>query len=259
MAIGGNYNSNSNSDNGNSGKKFYENTYYSRLKMKNDGAKLALSYSFRSGNLIVEASEIKQGFQYEVLESVFISPTKALLFSREIDKFKEYLNSGKIDSNKAFGITTGMREKVSYIGFSADKDKNIFITLGKIDGSGNITNAVTVPFNSEYHYSVEWDNIEAMDLSKVYHNDIELIQFQNMIIDFARSMSGSLAYSVIDLARFDISGIKGKMDPIYDKLGIEKRSYGGNRSYGGENNFLNNAKSMSNSTSFDDIEAQFED
>ena len=152
-----------------------------------------------------------------------------------------------------------MREKVSYIGFSADKDKNIFITLGEIDGSGNITNAVTVPFNSEYHYSVEWDNIEAMDLSKVYHNDIELIQFQNMIIDFARSMSGSLAYSVIDLARFDISGIKGKMDPIYDKLGIEKRSYGGNRSYGGENNFLNNAKSMSNSTSFDDIEAQFED
>ena len=257
MAIGGNYNSGNNSESGNS-KKLYENTYYSRLRVKNDNAKLALSYSFKSGNLIVEASEIKQGFQYEVLESVFISPTKALLFSREIDKFKEYINGSKIDPNKAFGITTGMGEKVSYIGFSSDKEKHIFITLGKIDGSGNITNAVTVPFNSEYHYSVEWDNIQSMDLSKVYYEDIELTQFQNMIIDFARSMSGAMAYSVLDIGRFDIAGIKGKMDPIYDKLGIEKRSYG-NKSYGGENNFLNNAKSMSNSTSFDDIEASFED
>jgi hypothetical protein len=255
MAIGGNYNGNDN----NSNRKLYESTYYSRLRVKNDDAKLALSYSYRSGLLIVEASEIKQGFQYEVLESVFISPTKALLFSKEIDKFKEYLNGSKIDPKKAFGITTGMGEKVSYIGFSADKDKHIFITLGKIDGSGNITNSVTVPFNTEYHYSVEWDNIETMDISKVYHEDIELIQFQNMVTDFARSMSGAMAYSVMDLGRFEIAGIKGKMDPIYDKLGIERRSYNGNRNYGGENNFLTNAKSSSNSTSFDDIEASFED
>ncbi len=254
MAIGGNYNGNDN----NSNKKLYESTYYSRLRVKNDDAKLALSYSYRSGLLIVEASEIKQGFQYEVLESVFISPTKALLFSKEIDKFKEYLNGSKIDPKKAFGITTGMGEKVSYIGFHASPDKNILITIGKIDGSGNITNSVTIPLNNEYHYSVEWDNIETMDISKVYHEDIELIQFQNMVTDFARSMSGAMAYSVMDLGRFEIAGIKGKMDPIYDKLGIERRSFN-NRSYGGENNFLSNAKSTSNSTSFDDIEASFED
>jgi hypothetical protein len=80
-----------------------------------------------------------------------------------------------------------------------------------------------------------------------------------MVKDFARSMSGAYAYSVLDLGRFDIAGIKGKMDPIYDKLGIEKRSFNNNRSYG-ENNFLSNAKSTSsNSTTFDDIEASFED
>ena len=256
MAIGGTYNAN-NSDGGN--KKLYENTYYYRLKVKNDSAKLALGYSYRSGNLIVEASEIKEGFHYDLIESVFISPTKALLFSKEIDKFIEYLNESKIDEKKAFGITTGMGEKVSYIGFSADKEKHIYLTLGKIDGSGNITNSVTVPFNSDYHYAIEWNNIDAMDLEKVQYEDVELIQFQNMVKDFARSMSGALAYSVLDLGRFDIAGIKSKMDPIYDKLGIEKRSFGGNRNYGGENNFLSNAKSTSNSTTFDDIEASFED
>lgn len=256
MAIGGNYNA-SNNDNG--GKnKIFENTYYSRLRVKNDDAKLALGYSYRSGLLIMEISEIKQGFQYEALETIYISPTKALLLSKEIKKFKTYLAENNIEENKAFGVTTGMGEKVSYIGFHADKSGKIYITIGKIDGSGNITNSATIPLNNEYHYAIEWNNIEAMDLEKVYYDNTELDQIDLMLTDFARAMSGAFAYSVADLSRFDVAGIKAKMDPIYDKLGIEKRSYG-NRSYG-ENNFLTNAKSSSsNSTTFDDIEASFED
>ena len=258
MAIGGTYNS------GNTGegkKQLYENTYYSRIRIKNDEAKLALGFSYRSGLLCAEISEIKEGFQYEAIESIYISPTKAALLSKELRRFKYYLTESeeKITSNKAFGVTAGMGEKVSYIGFHANEDKKLFVTIGKIDGQGNITNAATIPLNSEYHYAVEWDNIESMDLSKVYYETIELDQMVQMFDDFARCMSGALAYSVVDLARFDVAGIKGKMDPIYDKLGIEKRSYG-NKSYGGENNFLNNAnKASSKSTSFDDIESSFED
>lgn len=255
MAIGGTYNGGNNSGDK---KQLYENTYYSRIRVKNDDAKLALSFSYRSGLLIAEISEIKQGFQYEPLESIYISPTKALLLTKEIKKFKTYLVDGKIAPNKAFGVTTGMGEKVSYIGFHANKDKNIFITIGKIDGSGNITNAATIPLNNEYHYAVEWNNIEAMDLEKVYYDMTELEQFEFMLSDFARAMTGAFAYSFADLTRFDLAAVKGKMDPIYDKLGIEKRSYG-NKNYGGENNFLSNAKSSSKSTSFDDIEASFED
>ena len=123
MAIGGTYNS-GNSSNGDK-KQLYENTYYSRIRVKNEDAKLALGFSYRSGLLIAEVSEIKQGFQYEALENIYISPTKALLLTKEIKKFKSYLAEGKIEPNKAFGVTTGMGEKVSYIGFHADKDKNI--------------------------------------------------------------------------------------------------------------------------------------
>lgn len=256
MAIGGSFN------NGNSeGKKqLYENTYYSRIRIKNDEAKLALSFSYRSGLLIAEISEIKEGFQYEALESAYISPTKASLLTKELKRFKHYLaeEDEKIVPNKAFGVTTGMGEKISYIGFHANEDKKIFVTIGKFDGSGNIINAVTIPFNSEYHFAVEWDNIESMDnISKVYYETVELDQVYQMFEDFARSMSGAFAYSVVDLARFDVAAIKGKMDPIYDKLGIERRSYG-NKSYG-ENNFLSNVgKATSKSTSLDDIESSFE-
>lgn len=257
MAIGGTYNGNNGDNNGK--RQLYENTYYSRMRIKNDGAKMALGFSYRSGLLIAEISEIKEGFQYEALESIYISPTKAMLLSKEIKKFKAYLSEGDIEPNKAFGVTAGMGEKVSYIGFHANKDKQILVTIGKIDGSGNITNAATIPFNSEYHFAVEWDNIESMDLGKIYYDNIELDQMSQMLEDFARYMNGALAYSVIDLARFDVAGIKGKMDPIYDKLGIEKRTYGSNKSYG-ENNFLSNAGTKaSKSTSFDDIEASFEE
>jgi len=257
MAIGGVYNA-GNNDNG--GKnKLYESTYYSRLRVKNDNDKLALAYSYRSGLLIMEISEIKQGFQYEPLETIYISPTKALLLSKEIKKFKVYLTENNIVENKAFGVTTGMGEKVSYIGFHADKSGKIYITIGKIDGSGNITNSATIPLNNEYHFAIEWNNIEAMDLEKVYYDTTELEQIELMLNDFARAMTGAFAYSVADLARFDVAGIKAKMDPIYDKLGIERRSFNTNKNYG-ENNFLTNAKSSSStSTTFDDIEASFED
>ena len=255
MAIGsGSYNNNEN----NGKRQLYENTYYSRLRVKNDETKLALGFSFNSGLLKVEISEIKEGFKYEPVENIFITPTKALLLTKEIKNYRAYLAEGNIVEGKAFGVTAGMGEKVSYIGFHADKDAHTLITIGKIDGSGNITNSVTIPLNVDYNYAIQWDNINSMELTKNYYDGIELDQIYQLFDDFSKSMNGAFAYSVLDLGKFDIASIKSKMDPIYDKLGIERRTYNNNRSYG-ENNFLSNAKANSNSTSFDDIEAQFGD
>lgn len=255
MAIGsGSYNNNEN----NGKRQLYENTYYSRLRVKNDETKLALGFSFNSGLLKVEISEIKEGFKYEPVENIFITPTKALLLTKEIKNYRAYLAEGNIVEGKAFGVTAGMGEKVSYIGFHADKDAHTLITIGKIDGSGNITNSVTIPLNVDYNYAIQWDNINSMELTKNYYDGIELDQIYQLFDDFSKSMNGAFAYSVLDLGKFDIASIKSKMDPIYDKLGIERRTYNNNRSYG-ENNFLSNAKASSNSTSFDDIEAQFGD
>lgn len=253
MAIG-DYGNNNNNNSGNNGKIF-ENTYFSRLRFKNADNKLALGFSFRSGLLILEISEVQDqnGFKYESLGSIFLSPTKARLFADEIRKFKEYLNSGDIIPNKAFGVNAGMGEKVSYIGIHADESKNIFITIGKIDGSGQIIEQVTMPLNKEYHFSLEWDNIQTMELSKVYNDELELDQLLDLLDDFARSMSGATAYSTIDLGRYDLGRILKKMDPIYDKLGIERMNSGS--SYGKSNNFLDNVgKSSSTSTTLDDME-----
>lgn len=256
MAIG-DY-GNNNGGNNNSTNKTFDPTYYSRMRFKNAESGMSLGFSFRSGLMIIDMSVLQNqnGFKYDTLESIYISPTKAKLFAEEIKKFKEYLNEGNIIPGKAFGINAGMGEKVSYIGIHADESKIIYITIGKINGNGEILESATMSLNKEYHFALEWNDIQTMDLTKAYNDDVELNQIIDVMEDFSRYMSGALAYSVADLTRYDYNRMMKKLDPIFDKLGIERRSEGGNNYSGGSrtNNFLDNANRTSTSTSIDDID-----
>lgn len=251
MAIGGNRDE----QGGNNNNRIFENTYYSRLRFRNDQFKTNLGISFRSGLMIMEISRLQEGngFKYDPVESIYLSPTKARILAGELLRFKEYLKSGDIVEGKAFGVNAGMGEKVSYIGFHSNADKDILITIGKIDGSGQITNHADTALNKDYHYALEWDNIEAMDLVKNYVDNIELNQIYDLLVDFSKSMSGAYAYATLDLGRYDQRRILNKMNPIYDKLGIERNTdNGGNGGYS-RNSFLDNSKSASNHTNIDDI------
>ena len=252
MAIGDN---NLNNGTGSNSNKMYENTYYSRLRFKNAENKLSLTPYFKSGLLALDISEQKEGFKYDSIITIFLSPTKARLFAQEIVKFKEYLKSDNIIPGKAFGVNAGMNDKVSYIGLHANEDKVPMITIGKIDGEGNITEQATVTLNKDYHFSLEWENIETMDVAKAYNNNIEIDQLYDLVYDFARNMSGAAAYSTVDLGRFDHARIMKKIDPIYDKLGIERKTYGNSGNYNRGNSFLDNSRSVSSSsTTIDSLE-----
>lgn len=249
MAIG---DMNNNGNQGNNNNRGFDNTYFSRIRVKNNN--LSLSVSFRSGLLVFEISELQEGngFKYDPIESIYLSPTKARILTDQINTFKKYLNSGDIIEGKAFGVNAGMGEKVSYIGFHANADRDIFITIGKIDGSGNILNKGTITLNKEYHYGLEWNNIDQMDLYKNYVDDLELNQIHDLVNDFARAMSGAYGYAALDLGRYDQRRILNKMDPIYDKLGIERMSGKGNNR---NNDFLahTEAKTTSNHTTIDNL------
>lgn len=234
--------------------KLFENTYYSRLRIRQSDNKLNLGISYRSGLMVLTISELQgsNGFNYKDLETIHLSPTKAKLFADEIRKFTKYYNNDNIEEGKAFGVNAGMGEKVSYIGIHANKEREVFITIGKIDGSGQILSQTTITLNKEYHFSLEWENINTMNLSKVFNDNIEISQLVEALDDFGRSMNGAFAYSSADLTRYDTKRILSKMDPIYDKLGIE-RLQGNNNSR--SNSFLNNAGSLnSNHTSIEDME-----
>lgn len=256
MAIGDNGGNNETSN------KLYENTYYSRLRVKNPESDLSLGVSFRSGLLILEIKQLKDGFKYDTIEAIYLSQTKAKILADQIAKFKKAVADGTIKPGEAYGVNAGMNEKISYIGFHVAEDmKTMQVTIGKMNGStGAIIESETVTFNHDYHFALEWDNIETMEVSKAYYDNLEIDQIEQLCIDFGRYMNGAIGYAVADAMRFDQARILKKMDPIYDKLGIERRSYGnnnGNRQMG--SSFLDSRNSSSNHTSFDNIEDQLYD
>ena len=253
MSIGSDYSNFSGNNSGEGKKRNVENTYYSRLRFKNEESNKALSISFRSGLLILEISEMQSGFKYEPIIAVHLSPVKASILSTEIVKYKEYKSKKNADPKTAFGVNAGIGEKTTYIGFHVTSNGEDAITIGQIDSAGTIIKSEDYIFRSDFHYGLEWSDITAMKTTKVMYNNLELDQVASVITDFARSMSGAIAYSVLDLGRYDQARILGKMDPIYEKLGIERLR--DRSSYGGSNSFLDNApsKNPGNSLSIDQI------
>lgn len=258
MAIG-DFGGNSNE---NGGRKFYDSSYYPRMRIRKDQEKTGLSFEYKSGLLQVKILEINpDGFSYNTDTPkgiIYLSPMKATLLAQQLRIFKDYLNGDDIDPNKAFGVNGGMGEKISFIAFHADKEKNIIITIGKFDNNGKIIESTDTYLNKDYHYALEWNNLQEMDVTRVFNNDVELNQLLHMFEDFGRFMNGAAAYAQADLTRFDNVRILNKMDPIYDKLGIERMSRNGNFKPRQNNNFLSNT-GTSESKSYQDIQDMFGD
>lgn len=242
------------SNNSSNRNTIWNPTCYSRYRFKNDN--LSLDTSFNNGLMKMEINEFADGKPVPKI-AIYLSPIKALLLAEQIVSFVDYRdNTKKIDTKVAFGVNAGMGEKVTYIGFSTDEDKKNYITIGKFNGEGVIIESYKFQLQQDYHYALDWTNIESNEINKNYKNDMELTMIKNMLVDFGRSMSGANAYSYMDANRYEANRASGRIDLILDKLGIDRKSnYSGSSNYNSSNNFLNNAQgSASKSTSIDDIE-----
>lgn len=238
--------------NSTSGNKVFEPTYYSRFRLSRTEAQ-GISITYRSGLMILELNKLEDGFKTTPLISIFLSPIKAGLLAKQIEEgLFPYMEDKKIDPNVGFGVNAGMNEKVTFIAFSTDSDKNIFATIGKFDGTGTIVESYKYQFANDYNYALHWKNVESNNLEKVYDNNIEIAMLVQALKDFSRSASGALGYGTLDLNRYQKNQEYKRIDQVMDKLGIERRSNGGSYNRG-DNNFLNNAGS-SKSTSVEEIE-----
>lgn len=238
-----------------SNNKLYENTYYSRLKFKDYKNKLALGFKFKSGMLVVDVSKEKDGFQYESIVDIYITTTKAKILLNEMHQFEKDIDNGTIKPEKGYGINTGMGEIVSILAFHVTESGGKAVFVAKVDNAGNFTRQIDFNFNCDnFHYGLQWNNIPAMDVNKNYYNDLEFDQFKDVLKQFINNSSGAFGYSVADITRYDHQAIMNKMNPIYDKLGIERY----NNSSGGfrpADNFMNSPKNTnSNHKSYDDID-----
>lgn len=246
MAIGDNNGSNNGYQN-----KNYEATYYSRFRSARVD-ELSLNINFRSGLLILEISKMEENIKSTPVAAIYLSPMKATMLVGEMKNLLDYRAGSKIDPNKGFGVNAGLGEKVTYIAFSTDSDKAIYCTIGKFDGNGTIVESTKYKFAVDYHYTLQWNNLDSNDLEKVYHNDAEFLSLMKAVEDFGRFMNGAAGYAGLDLNRYENGKVTRRIDSIMDKLGIERQ---GGRSYNGSNsgnNFLSN--SSSRHTNMDELE-----
>lgn len=254
MAIG---DGNNTTNSGN--KKIYDQSFYARQSFNDENDKLKLSIEYRGGNMIMKLSDIKEGFHYEDRIAIHLSPTKAKILASQIQLYRIKMEQKDIKPNEAFGVNAGMGEKVTYINFHSDDGKKFMFDIGKFDSNGVKTEVTTFVFKQNYHYGLNWKDNNKNDLEKKYFNNLDMDIIAGFITDFSKNMNGAVAYSVWDLGRYEVGRVLSKMDPIYDKLGIERRNSGSSNFNGGTNSFLNNTSGSSSSTNFDTIEAMMDE
>ena len=204
--------------------------------------------------LVVDISQEKEGFQFETLASCYLTPTKAMLMYNQIQEFKNQVASKSYKEGTAFGVNTGMGD-ISTVLLLHQVDGNNALTIGKVNSDGNYVAKFTYKFSKAYHYGIMLSNIESMSsVKKEFYDDIEFNQFEQTIKSFADSINGSVGYSVLDLGRYDFRGLSNKLNPIYDKLGIERQQaprQSDNNFFSGSNGGFN--RGTSTNTSLDDV------
>ena len=247
MAIGENY---TNDFGSNNDKKLYEQTFYSRLRFKNESEGNALNISFSGGLMKIGIDQILDGFKYDNKITISLSPTKSKILVDQLAALDKYIAEGKISDKVAFGVNAGMKEKVTFIAFHVDsKDNAIIITIGTFDNAGTIIDRFDYRCHTNYHYGLTWSNLDSNKLDKTFYDNTEYESIKTTIADFARFMSGAAAYSVWDLGRYETARVLNKMNPIYG-------NNGGGRTFQ-QNSFLNNSSGVSSGRSLDQIESDF--
>ena len=213
-------------------KEYYENTYYSRVRFRNSD-NITLGFSFWKGLLKISLSQVKTGSnEYEEIACIHLSPMKAKLLKADL----EYLKTLGHDDTRLFGVDTGSTDTRNIIAFGNDitstKDGiKRYLVIGKVDPNGTLLNPVRFDFNFDYNITIEWFDLEKMDCGKRFDNNLEIDMIITTLEQFTNAMTGAVAYSVMDMGRFDYSRITTKIESIMTALNIDTgRNNGGDQS-----------------------------
>ena len=234
MALGnGNYRG------GNNQNQMWEPTYYSRLRIKNTQQNLVLSFNFWKGTLKIIISELgaPQDGKSNDLAYIHLSPTKARIMAEAVEKVMA------TPENVSFGVDTGAGEVRGFIAIG--REQNIpYLFIAKVDNNGNYESSQRFNFNIDYNYMLVVHDIEKLKCQKDYMNSVELEQFRDILIDYARSASGALGASFYDIGRYEAAKTTNIIHKIAEKVGASEGRYSNN---GGSNKFFDESASAESS------------
>lgn len=215
---------------GDNKKQNYDEVYYSRMKFTNYEENKMLSFSFWKGLLKISINNVKDNrstVEYEEISSIYLSPTKAHILKEQLLVFKSLEDTNT--TNRSFGVDTGIGENKNFIaigntGNSTDDDIQRTLFIGKIDINGNLLEGNSFNFNHNYNYGIQWTDVQNMKFNTDFVDNTELDMFIIILDQFVSSITGAMAYSVMDMGRFNNSRLNTKIGLVMNKLGIESKS-----------------------------------
>lgn len=228
-------------NNGNGGYSQREYNFYSKLRFTNRSENMSLSAAFwRNCLKITLSSELSEGnnVKYNELTSIYLSPVKAMVLKEVLEKWKLAPKS----NHKPVGISTGMKEIQPTILFFNDADTNTrAMAICKVAPDGSINDKYVMHFNTaDYHQSLILNNLDTAECEKEYHNDIEIDAFIMLLDQFAKAMTGAMAFSVYDGIRYDTNRMSNQLSAVMTALGVNQRSTYSTPNNSASNYFNNN-------------------
>lgn len=206
-------------------KEEYMPVYYSKYNTGNpDGIDpSALSYSFYNRMLKLSISPLKMtngdkiSYDHDNAAVVWLTHTKARMLA---DQIRKVLN-GDISNG---GVNTGKEGLVRFCDGKELGIKNYCLIINKVNENGEVLSAYAYEFKTHYHYAVENYDPKDSTHKKVYYDNIEVDQLLDLLESYYISMTGAVAYSVMDGMRFNTNSTNTKIDLIMSKLGVEYKS-----------------------------------
>ena len=202
--------------------KTYSTTYYSRWSIKQKDGKLRLSASFSGGLLKLSVQQPTEGYHWDNIADISLSPTKASIFASELKKFiADFYGEGGW-SGKSYGVDTGFKDTRPVIIATAINGEP-YIIIGKVSPNGEFESRVDYSINQEYHYGLEWTDLDKMDVGREFYTMEELNQLIALCESYSTAAFGAIAASTLDMMKWDYS-VTRNVDAIAEKLGVERRT-----------------------------------
>jgi hypothetical protein len=207
--------------------KVFDPNCYSRMRIKNRQG-YRVDFSYGSGLLRITVSKETQNYRYDEVGRINLSATKAKMLIVLLEDFINKMKNGEpIDPKAAVGVNSGVGDTVNFIGFKVTGNKpeipeHSFI-IGKVTQTGVVESTSEFVFETDYDYALQWSNIESMDVERQYFQFQGITNILDVLKEFAASSGGAIGASVWDTGRYEMNRLSKKIDPILDKLGIERR------------------------------------
>ena len=217
--------------------KQYAPSYWSRWSLKQRDGKLRLSPRFSQGLLTLEVSKSGSDYKWDKVADITLSPTKAKTLAVMFEAFLNDFNSGNY-SGKAYGVDTGIKDVRPIIAIFAN-DAGIALTIGKVNPDGSFESRLDYSINTEYHYGLEWNNLDNMDVNKNFFDTMEVEQLIQLLNEFSANAYGAGAAATLEMMKWDYS-VPKTLDAVAAKLGVEtgKMSSNNSRATTGGNSFF---------------------